>query len=126
MSEPKDVTARKLAHDVGKYVSRAARNLPKSGAIPDVLVDMLFRDVLGTAPNGTKPSERFEILARELDVDDPRIADVRERFARIAALERELSRGTELVVRSIAADALAIEQTLTSLARDLSRDGGHG
>jgi len=125
VSEPKDVTARKLAHDVGKYVSRAARNLPKSGAIPDVLVDMLFRDVLGTAPNGTTPSERFEALARELDVDDPHIADVRERFARIMALERELSRGTELVVRSIAADALAIEQALTSLARDLSREGGH-
>ncbi len=121
MREPKDVVARKLAHDVGKYVSRAARNLPPKGAIPGVLVDMLFRDVFGTLSGGATPGERFEALARDLATDDPRIDDVRRRFARIAALEKELAAGTELVVRSVAADALAIEQALASLARDLSR-----
>lgn len=121
MTATKDVVARTLAHDVGKYVARAARNLPPKGAIPGVILDMLFRDVLGTLPNGQTPAERFEILAAELGSDDPRIADVRQRFARIAALEKELARGTELVVRSVAADALAIEQALSSLAKDLSR-----
>lgn len=120
MSDSKAVIARKLAHDVGKYVSRAARNLPKTGAIPGVIVDMLWKDVFGTASNGRTASEQFEVLATELGSTDERIADIRARFVRIHALERELARGTELVVRSIAADALAIEQALTSLARDLS------
>jgi hypothetical protein len=123
VSDPKDVIARKLAHDVGKYVARAARNLPKTGAIPGVLVDMLWKDVFGTLGNGRTAREQFEQLASELAIDDPRLTDVRERFARIAALERELAGGTELVVRSIAADALAIEQALLSLARDTSREG---
>lgn len=121
MSEHAAVVARTLAHDVGKYVSRAARNLPPKGAIPAVLVDMLFRDVLGTLPSGATPSERFEALAAELGVDDPRLGEVRARFARIAALERELAGGTELVVRSVAAEALAIEEALRSLAKELSR-----
>lgn len=121
MSEPRDVIARLLAHDVGKYVSRAARNLPPSGAIPGVMVDMLFRDVLGTLPSGLRPSERFEGLASQLASCDPRIAEVRERFARIAALEHELAIGAELVVRAIAADALAIDRALSTLAKDLSR-----
>ncbi len=120
MSESKDVIARTLAHDVGKYVARAARNLPPRGAIPGVLVDMLWRDVFGTLSSGETPRARFETLVHALAVDDPRILEVRERFARIAALERELAGGTELVVRSIANDALAIDQALTSLARDLS------
>lgn len=119
MSEPFDVIARKLAHDVGKYVARAARNLPPSGPIPGVLVDMLYKDVFGSGGDAPTPSQRFEALARDLPSKDPRIADVRARFARITALERELAGGTELVVRSIAADALAIEQALSSLAREL-------
>jgi hypothetical protein len=126
VSEPKDVLARKLAHDVGKYVTRAARNLPKSGPIPGVIVDMLWKDVFGTLPSGLTPSEEFELSSHDLGVVDPRLDDVRQRFARIAALERELAGGTELVVRSIAADALAIEQALLSLARDLSREGTSG
>ena len=120
MSDPKPVIARKLAHDVGKYVSRAARNLPKSGPIPPVILDMLFRDLFGTSSAGLTPSQRFEALARELASDDPRLTDVRARFARIAALERELAVGTELVVRAVAADALAIDQALASLAKDVS------
>lgn len=121
MTATQDVVARTLAHDVGKYVARAARNLPPKGVIPGVIVDMLFRDVYAPLPSGLTPSERFEMLAAELGSSDPRIEDVRRRFARIAALEKELARGAELVVRSVAADALAIEQALTSLARDLSR-----
>ena len=54
MSEPADVVARKLAHDVGKYVARAARNLPPEGAIPRVLVDMLRRDVFGGPNDGAR------------------------------------------------------------------------
>lgn len=124
MNESPDVIARILAHDVGKYVARAARNLPPRGAVPGVIVDMLFRDVLGTLPNGQTPSERFETLAAELQgLDDPRIAEVRERFGRIVALERELASGTELVVRAVAADALAIERALSALARDLASAG---
>ncbi|MFO0686808.1 MAG: hypothetical protein U0234_32395 [Sandaracinus sp.] len=121
MTEQAGIVARTLVHDVGKYVSRAARNLPPKGAIPAVLVDMLFRDVLGTLPSGLTPSERFEALAAELGTSDPRIDEVRARFSRIAALERELARGTELVVRSVAAEALGIDEALRSLAKELSR-----
>lgn len=121
MSKHAGIVARTLAHDVGKYVSRAARNLPPKGPIPAVLVDMLFRDVLGTLPGGQTPRERFEVLAAELGADDPRLAEVRDRFARIAALERELAAGTELVVRSVASEALAIDEALRSLAKELSK-----
>jgi hypothetical protein len=123
VSEPDDVIARKLAHDVGKYVARAARNLPPKGPIPGVIVDMLWKDLFGTLGGGETPVQRFEALASQLATNDPRIADVRARFARVAALERELAGGTELVVRSIAADALAIEQALSTLARDRSERG---
>lgn len=118
-AEPADVIARKLAHDVGKYVARVARNLPPKGPIPGVLVDMLYKDVFGAADGTPTPRERFEALAAALGTQDARLADVRARFARITALERELAGGTELVVRSVAADALAIDQALASLAREL-------
>jgi hypothetical protein len=111
VSEAKDVIARKLAHDVGKYVTRAARNLPPSGAIPRVLVDMLRRDVFGGA------EQAFETLAASLAIGDARIDEVRAHFAHAISLH---ALADDDAVRAVAADALAIERALVSLARDLS------
>jgi hypothetical protein len=115
MTEPKDVIARKLAHDVGKYVTRAARNLPKAGSIPPVLVDMLRRDVFGAPSDARTPMQTFETLAAT--IADPRIDDVRARFTHALSLQ---ALATDDAVRAVAADALAIERALTSLAHDLS------
>lgn len=123
MTEPADVIARKLAHDVGKYVSRAARNLPSEGAIPQVLIEMLRRDVFGGPHDGAAPSSKFETLAASLAITDARLAEVRARFAHARSLEAAVGAGAEDAVRSVAADALAIEHALMSLARDLSKPG---
>jgi len=109
MSEPEDVIARKLAHDVGKYVTRAARNLPPSGSVPRALVEMMRRDVFGGA------EQTFETLATS--IVDARIDEVRARFAHARTLEALTD---DEAVRAVAADALAIERALTALARDLT------
>ena len=116
-----------LAHDVGKYVARAARNLPREGAIPKVLTDMLVRDLYAQLPSGPTPRDRFEVLAADLGdagVDDARLAEVRARFEGIGPLREAIVSGDLAAIRSAAADALEIERSLSSLARDLSAAAG--
>jgi hypothetical protein len=115
--------ARALAHDVGKYVARAARNLPPEGPIPKVLADMLVRDLYAPLPSGVTPRARFDRLAAELEdagATDARLADVRDRFDALMPLQAGIANGSTADMRKAAAEALAIERALSSLARDLS------
>ncbi len=114
--------ARALAHDVGKYVARAARNLPAEGAIPRVLVDMMLRDLHAALPSCPTPRARFDALARELatlGVTDARLDQVRSALDDLAARRDAIATGDPAELRRAAKDALAIEQALASLARDL-------
>jgi hypothetical protein len=115
--------ARALAHDVGKYVARAARNLPPEGAIPKVLIDMLRRDLFAPLPSGPTPRARFDALATEITaagVTDPRLAEVRARFDALLVLADDIAAADVVAIREAASIALAIERALSSLARDLS------
>ena len=53
---------RALAHDVGKYVARIARNVPAGGPVPAGLLPLLVKD-LYELPGGKRASARFAELA---------------------------------------------------------------
>ena len=75
-----------LVHDVGKYVSRIARNLPEQGPIAAPLVTMLVKDLYETH-QGRRASVRFEELAEALD---PSVRDAaRSELAIIDGTNRE-------------------------------------
>jgi hypothetical protein len=61
--------AAKLAHDVGKYIGRTARNLPPEppelGLLDGGLLSMLLRDLYGAGP-GSRPGALFAPLRQEL------------------------------------------------------------
>lgn len=119
--------ARALAHDVGKYVARAARNLPREGPVPKVLIDMLVRDLYAPLPSGQTPRARFDVLAAELaraGATDARLADVAARFDGLLELRAAIDEGDQPAIRRAAAEALEIERDLSSLAGDLSGSTG--
>ena len=98
---------RTLAHDVGKYVARTARNLPAEGEIPQVLIDMLCRDLYALTDT-QRASERFDELADGLEG----LEEVRAAFHEIDALEPSVRSGEPTAVRRAAELALAIEAQL--------------
>lgn len=70
----------RLAHDVGKYVARVARNVPPDGPFPAALGPLLVKD-LYDLPGG-RASAVFRDLCPAGVLDD-----VREKLARLDALE---------------------------------------
>lgn len=121
MSEAHAETARVLAHDVGKYVARAARNLPAEGPIPEVLVDMLRRDVLAPLPSGLTPRARFDELVRTLPACEE-LDRARAAFDAIDARAATLTAAQPTTVREVAAHARTIEAALRALARALNEE----
>ena len=108
--------AARLAHDVGKYLARIARNVRDGEDVPDALVPLLIRD-LSEAPGGGTPRARFEELAAGLD--EPRLDAVRAALARIeAGLAGERDAST---LRALCADARRVDALLRELAREASR-----
>lgn len=108
-----------LAHDVGKYVARTARNLP-AGPVPAVLLEMLAKD-LWALPAGGSASEVFARLAAPLlssSSPDPRLAEVHARLAEADGLEAAVRGGDDAAVRRACALALEVEALLRALARD--------
>jgi TPR repeat protein len=109
-----------LAHDVGKYVARAARNLPAEGEIPAVLAEMLVRDLWETHA-GRPARARFDELAPELFAltGDPRLTAARALLESTSAHEQAARAGDATALRALAALALSVESTLRALAREL-------
>ena len=105
--------ASRLAHDVGKYIARIARNVPEDGPVPAALVPLLVKD-LYEAPGGGRPSERFEALAATLS--DPRLAVVRADLAALDALEPAVRAAEERACREACRLARGIESALRSVA----------
>ncbi|MEM9070471.1 MAG: hypothetical protein AAGE52_18340 [Myxococcota bacterium] len=99
-----------LVHDVGKYVSRTARNLP-DGEIPPVLVAMLCRD-LYALQEGRRASTVFRELAADYPAARARCQDA---FDRIDALEAEVRAGEPGAVREAATLAMSIDSALRAL-----------
>jgi len=108
-----------LAHDVGKYVSRIARNLPP-GPVPPALLELLAKD-LWALPAGGRASEVFARLSAPLCAapsPDPRLAEVAAHLAEIDGLEAAVRAGQDAAVRRACALALEVEALLRALARD--------
>ncbi len=109
-----------LAHDVGKYIARAARNLPPCGAISPALSAMLIADVFATHA-GRPALARFDELAPELLTltGDARLEAVRALLTCAAAHERAVRDADAVASRELAAIALEVESLLRALSRDL-------
>jgi hypothetical protein len=116
--------AARLAHDVGKYVSRAARNIP-AGEVPEVLFGMLLEDLYAT-DGQRRASAVFAELAAPLEqrVDDPRLGECRELLAEIDGLERAIRDGEVEALRRAAELALAVDDRLRAMARELGEGAG--
>jgi hypothetical protein len=90
-----------LHHDVGKYLTRVARNVPPGAPCPPALARMLLDDLYATH-RGARASARFGQLAELLPQSVRALAVAR-------AAERALARidEAEPAVRSLAPEALA-------------------
>lgn len=107
--------AERIAHDVGKYVARIAKNVPPGSPVPPALGPLLVKDLYGPP----RPSARFEELAP--DVDDARIERVRASFAELDRLEEGVRAGKPEACGRACALALEIEAWLRSIAQEARR-----
>ena len=113
-----------LAHDVGKYIARAARNLPAHGELPPALAQMLVHDVFETHA-GRPALARFDELAPELAelTNDARLGEVRSLLASAAPHEHAARESDAAALRALAGIALAVESALRTISRDLRARG---
>ncbi len=113
-------TAARLAHDVGKYLTRTARNLP-GGAVPDALIPLLTKDLYAT-DGKRSASQVFEVLGRPLleAPFDTRLDTCRARLAQIDALETSVRRVEQPALRRAAQLALEVATLLDAVAKDLN------
>jgi len=98
-----------LAHDVGKYLARTARNLP-AGDVPDVLLRMLVKD-LYSLDGERRASAVFATLRGDLEGLD----ECARKLERIDALEDDVRAGRPEALREAAQLALEVEATLRGL-----------
>jgi len=117
--------AAKLAHDVGKYVARTARNLPPAGtAVPDALVKMLVRDLY--ALSGTRrASQVLDDLAAPVPAvaGDERVVRARSLLREVDELEGAVRAGEGGAIRRAAACALEVESLLRAAAAAARENG---
>lgn len=108
-----------LQHDVGKYITRVARNLPP-GDVPAVLLDMLVADLY-----------RTDGVASALDVYRRRLADsavdealvppaIPGGLLALGALEARVRAHDPSAVREACALALAVDEACRAFVRALA------
>jgi hypothetical protein len=117
---PRQLAAR-LAHDVGKYIARTARNVAVDGWTPD-LVAMLCRDLY---PQDRRLSLRFAELARPLQPWQGPTAVLQQVSNLLAEAERrepEVRRAVAADLHRVAEIARQVEDLLRSLARQLHQE----
>lgn len=116
--------AARLAHDVGKYIARTARNLPpEPGELEGGLLAMLLRDLYGAGP-GSRPGVLFAPLRQELAplLHEPERAVLGEAASgllRLDEIEPEVRAGKPSALTEALRCALLIEQQLRKLSREL-------
>jgi hypothetical protein len=106
--------ARRLAHDVGKYVARTARNLAPDDAVDAELAAMLARDLYELGAAGERASavlDRLAPAARERHV-----ADARRLLTEADALEPRVRAAEPRAVARAREIALAVERLLRQAA----------
>jgi hypothetical protein len=113
--------AARLAHDVGKYIARAAKNI-RGDDVPPVLVDMLASD-LYELRDGRRASEIFaERVASLADLADPRLGEVAQLLVEADRLEPQLRAAAPDAVARGAEIALRVAALLGAVARDAGED----
>lgn len=115
-----EVTA-KLAHDVGKYLTRVARNLDPSPSAPPPtpVLAMLRADLYGPASDpGKRPHTVFARLRQLLPpgVGQPQLVRCAECFALLDTLEESVAAGQAAAVAQAVRAALTIDAELRALA----------
>ncbi len=108
--------AAQLAHDVGKYVARIARNVAPDGPVPAALVPLLVRD-LYELPGDVRASHRFDQLAAAL-APHPSIDAARDALRAIDALEAQVRAGGAEACRAACSHAREVERLLRERARE--------
>lgn len=113
----------KLAHDVGKYLVRCARNLDPlpSAPLAPALLAMLLADLYGpTGQPDQGPRVRFQQLWQALPASysDPRLRRCAELFSQLRDLAEPLARGELAAIAQAVRTALAIETDLRTLAQE--------
>ena len=114
MADEREVRSR-LAHDVGKYVARIARNVPPGAEVPPALVPLLLKDLYETS-GGRRASARFAELCAELAAPHPSLDAARTSLARIDELERAVRAHDPAALREAASLARGVGDLLSKLA----------
>lgn len=112
--------ALRLVHDVAKYLSRVAQNVPEGEALPDALLPMLLKDVYaldGARRASLVFAERSSPLVAL--VTDERLAQVRERLQRADDLESSARAGEEAATTELLAICRDVTEDLRAVAREL-------
>ena len=107
--------AARLAHDVGKYVARTARNLP-AGAVPEAVLAMLVADLWDLPAGGRASAVLARIAPEAATTADPWLARAHAALSAIDTLESAVRRGEPAAIREAAALALEVETVLRALA----------
>jgi hypothetical protein len=117
-AEPIAALCARLVHDVGKHVSRTARNLP-AGPLSEELRRLCVRDLFGREGE-PGASKRFRELSAPLEqlANDERLEECRVLLGRIDALEAAIRLGDEAALRRAAEMAIDVDMLLRSLARE--------
>jgi len=105
-----------LAHDVGKYVARTARNMPDGTWTPE-RVSMLLRDLYDL--RGERALQAFLRLAPPVTsplASFPEWTTAHDLLCELDAMERELRARNEPALQSAARRALRVESALRELA----------
>lgn len=117
--------AAKLAHDVGKYLGRTARNLlPEPGALDGGLLAMLLADLYGAGP-GSRPGALFASLRQELvpllrEPESAVLAAAATGLLRLDEIEPEVRAAKPAALAEALRCALFVEQQLRKLAREVA------
>lgn len=114
--------AARLAHDVGKYIGRIARNVESE--VPPALAPLLLRDVYETH-DGRPALARLDALLPALGplAHDARVVAARDALRHAAALESAARAGDPAALRALVAVARDVESQLRALARALHDAG---
>lgn len=97
---PIEDTLATLHHDVGKYVTRVARNVPGGAEVPRALGAMLLKDLYETH-KGTRASVRFAELVETLPRAVAELAPLRDAAAALSRID-----AAEPAVRALEPEAV--------------------
>jgi len=102
--------ARRLAHDVGKYVARTARNLDERSTFSPSIAAMLTRDLYDTYGG-----ERASAIVARSTLPGSELARAKALLAEIDALEPGVRASEPTALQRAAALAREVERVLRSL-----------